>query len=310
MKNLRIILLLLVIALLFALTACRKQEAVPKIGLCLQGSTTFQPLQLALERAGYQVIKQDAKNDQSKQTRQIEELLSEEIDLLIVEPVQTAAAALTLEQAKTAGVPVIFLNREPPREVLDAWEKACYVGFDPAQPGLLQGQLVLQTASKGDINGDGIVTCIIIGGPADHLDTRLHTEECCKALTDLGVEVVRLDAGNGDWTQAGGKRVCEYALSQYGKDVEVVFCSNNAMTLGAWTAIQESGRTVGKDIYLLGIGEDRTVLDMVQRGYLSGTVSADTQGLAAQVTATVHALLNGNPAKKLYYIDYVKIARD
>ena len=308
MKHRQITLSLFVVLVFFWLSGCSRKPEVPKIGLCLRGNSAFQPLQQTLTESGYQVIKLDAKNDQAKQTRQIEGLLADEVDLLIVEPVQTAAAGLTLEQAKAAGVPVLFINKEPAKEVLDAWENVCYVGFDRTQPGLLQGQLVLQTYNKGDINGDGIVTCIVIGGPANHLDTQLHTETCCKALTEQGIEVVRLDAGNGDWTQAGGKRVCEYALSQYGSDVEVVFCNNDAMALGAWTAIQESGRTVGKDIYLTGIGGEQAALDLVQSGNMSGTVAADLQSLAKQVSSTVPALLSGKPVEKLYYIDYIKIA--
>jgi len=307
MKHRQITLSLFAVLFLFGLSGCSRKPKAPKIGLCLQGSTAFQPLQQTLTESGYLVIKLDAKNDQAKQTRQIENLLADEVDLLIVEPVQTAAAGLTLEQAKAAGVPVLFLNREPPREVLETWEKACYVGFDRTQPGLLQGQLVLQTYNKGDINGDGIVTCIVIGGPADHLDAGLHAESCCKALTEQGIEVVRLDAGSGDWTQAGGKRVCEYALSQYGKEVEVVFCSNLAMAQGAWTAIQEYGHSVGKDIYLLGIGGEKTAIDMVQSGGMTGTVAADLQGLAARVVQSVQTLLDGSTAEKRYYIDYVKV---
>ena len=42
-------------------------------------------------------------------------------------------------------------------------------------------------------------------------------------------------------------------LSQYGDDVEVVFCNNDAMALGALQAIEAAGRTVGEDIYLVGV---------------------------------------------------------
>ncbi len=312
MKHYRMILLPVVILFLLALTACANENKMPKIGLCLrQGVETdagYQAVKVSLTGAGYQVFTVDAKNDQSKQNKQIRSLIEEKYDLLIVEPVQTAVAGEIVGQAKEAGVPVLFINREPSREVLESWEKVCYVGSNIAQPGFLQGQIVLGLPDNGDINGDGIVTYLVIGGPADNLDAQLHAETCCKALTDQGIEVVRLDANNGDWTQASGKRVCEYALSQYGKDIEVVFCNNDAMALGAWTAIQDGGRTVGRDIYLLGIGGEKIALDMVQSGGMTGTVTADLQGLAVQISATVHALLDEFPVEKQCYIDYIKIA--
>lgn len=312
MKHYRKILLLVTTLFLFALTACAEKNEPPKIGLCLRKGVeteqAYQAVKMRLTEAGYQVYAADAKNDQAKQNQQIESLIAKKVDLIIVEPVQTAAAGGIIAQAKKAAVPVLFFNGEPAREVLESWEKVCYVGSDAAQPGLLQGQIVLQTPDKGDINGDGIVTYIVIGGPADHLDAQLRTESCSKALTEQGIEVVCLDAGSGDWTQAGGKRVCEYALSQYGKDIEVVFCNNDAMALGAWTAIQDGGRTVGKDIYLVGIGGEKMALDMVQNGGMTGTVAADMQALAEQTLAAAYALLSGKTVEKQCYIDYVKIA--
>lgn len=313
MKHYRMILLPAAILFLLALTACANKNEKPKIGLCLrQGVETdagYQAVKGNLTGAGYQVFTVYAKNDQSKQNKQISSLIEENYDLLIVEPVQTAVSGWIVEQAKVAAVPVLFINREPAQEVLEAWENVCYVGSDAAQPGLLQGQIILQTPDSGDINGDGIVTCVVIGGPADHLDAQLRTESCCKALTDQGIEVVRLDAGSGDWTQASGKRVCEYALSQYGKDIEVVFCNNDAMALGAQAAIQDAGRTVGNDIYLVGIGGEKTVMDLVQNGSMTGTVAADSQELAKYTLAAVKALLDGKAVEKRQCIDYVKVFR-
>ena len=312
MKRNRMLFLLLAAVLVFMLSACNETDEPPKIGLCLrQGIETnegYQAVKEQLTNAGYQLMITDAKNDQSKQNSQISQLIGEKCNLLIVEPVQAAVAGEIVGQAKEAGVPVLFINREPSREVLESWEKVCYVGSNIAQPGFLQGQIVLGLPDNGDINGDGIVTYLVIGGPADNLDAQLHAETCCKALTEQGIQVTRLDAGSGDWTQAGGKRVCEYALSQYGKDIEVVFCNNDAMALGAWTAIQDGGRTVGRDIYLLGIGGEKIALDMVQSGGMTGTVTADLQGLAVQISATVHALLDEFPVEKQCYIDYIKIA--
>ena len=312
MKHNRMLFLLAAACLLLGLSACTGKNETPRIGLCLrqglENDAGYQAVKEQLTEAGYQVLVEDAKNDQSRQTQQISSLIEEKCDLLIVEPVQTATADQTVAQAREASVPVLFLNNEPSREVLESWERVCYVGSDAAQPGLLQGQIILELPDRGDINGDGIVTYIVIGGPAEHLDTQLRTETCCKALTEQGIEVVRLDAGSGDWTQASGKRVCEYALAQYGKDIEVVFCNNDAMALGAWTAIADGGRTVGKDIYLVGIGAEKVALDMVQSGGMTGTVSDDPQSLGRQTLAAVEALLSGSAVEKCYYIDYVKIA--
>ena len=47
--------------------------------------------------------------------------------------------------------------------------------------------------------------------------------------------------------------MCIRDRSQYGDKIEVVFCNNDAMALGALQSIQQASRTVGKDIYLVGV---------------------------------------------------------
>ena len=56
------------------------------------------------------------------------------------------------------------------------------------------------------------------------------------------------------------------SLGQYGNDVEVVFCNNDAMALGALQAIEAAGRTVGEDIYLVGVDALTEALENVLAG--------------------------------------------
>ena len=74
-----------------------------------------------------------------------------------------------------------------------------------------------------------------------------------KALEDAGLEVNCLDDQVGNWDQATAQQLVANSLSQYGDDVEVVFCNNDAMALGALQSIEAAGRTVGEDIYLVGV---------------------------------------------------------
>ena len=41
----------------------------------------------------------------------------------------------------------------------------------------------------------------------------------------------------GNWDQAKGNEIVDAALAQYGKDIEVVFCNNDGMALGAAAAV-------------------------------------------------------------------------
>ena len=106
------------------------------------------------------------------------------------------------------------------------------------------------------------------------------------------------------------QQIVANALGQYGNDVEVVFCKNDAMALGALQAIQSAGRTVGTDIYLVGVDALSEALEDVLAGTMTGTVFNDhfSQSHSAADAAINYITGAGND----HYIgcDYVKVTKD
>ena len=56
------------------------------------------------------------------------------------------------------------------------------------------------------------------------------------------IEVEELTKQRGDWDQTKGQEITANALSQYGDKIDVVFCNNDAMALGALQAIEAAGQ--------------------------------------------------------------------
>ncbi|MDO4520476.1 MAG: substrate-binding domain-containing protein, partial [Erysipelotrichaceae bacterium] len=132
-------------------------------------------------------------------------------------------------------------------------DTVCYVGADARQSGTYQGEIIAELENHGDINGDGKVSYIMIEGDPENIDAQYRTEFSIKALEDAGITVDCLDDQVGNWAQAKGQEIAANALTQYGDAVEVIFCNNDAMALGAAAAITAANRTVGEDIYLVGV---------------------------------------------------------
>ena len=169
-----------------------------KVGVCIYKfddafMTTYRnALQEILEGKGYEVTIVDGNNDQAKQNEQINTFITQGVDALIINPVMTSAADQIISTVKDADVPTVLINREPTADQMSAYDKLVYVGCDAAQSGTFQGELILDTENKGDINGDGKVSYIMIQGDPENIDAQLRTEYSVKALTDAGVEVEQL----------------------------------------------------------------------------------------------------------------------
>ena len=289
------------------------------VGVCIYKfddafMTTYRnALQEILEGKGYTVTFMDGKNDQAEQNNQINNFIAQGVDALIINPVMTSAADQIIATVKDADVPTVLINREPTAEQMSAYEKLVYVGCDARQSGTMQGELILDTENKGDINGDGKISYIMIQGDPENVDAQYRTEFSVKALTDAGMEVEQLDLQRGDWDRNKGQEIAQNDLAQFGDEIEVVFCNNDDMAIGALQAIQAAGRTVNEDIYLVGVDALDAALNEVAAGNMTGTVLNDAQGQAEGAVAAMEELLGGKTyasGEQSIYVDYVKVTPD
>lgn len=308
----RILAVLLAAVLLCGCNGAAQESAVTTVkyvGLCYRddGGELEQTLESKLWAAGFQVMTADSHNDQAEQNRKAEQLLIRGCDLLIVEPVMVSALDELVAMAGENDTPMLLVNYEPQMSVLESNENISFAGCDPSQLGSLQAQLVMQLPDKGDINGDGIISCMIIRGPEDHVDADLRTQSCLTALKDGGMQVDVLCQEYGDWTEDSGRAICAQKLAQYGKDVEVIFCSNDDMTLGAIVAIEERGWVVGEDFYLVGCEATDETLKLAAVGKLSGTVLTDHEALTEKILEIARLMSEGVPMDKKYYVNYIGV---
>ena len=257
-------------------------------------------LQERLGAAGYTVQVFDARDDQA---------LQENCVGVVIQPVMLSAAPQLVDMAKTADVPLIFTGRPVEEETLQLWDKLGYVGADPEQPGIQQGSILAALPDKGDINGDGMLSYILIWDMAEYTDTQLHTASVFTALTDAQVVLMQLGISSAEGDREKAREGCATLLSEYGKDIEAVICSNDEMALGALEAITEGGRTVGENVYLLGIGGAQDALQAVTDGNMTGTVQEDTNALTNHVLQLLQQLMKGEAEQRSFEIPCIPVTR-
>ena len=254
---------------------------------------------------------QDGKGDQAEQTNQIQNFIASGVDVMILNLVQASSAPQVTDMCKDANIPVVYINREPDVAEEERWASeginATYVGADARQSGTFQGEEIVETANKGDINGDGKVSYIMVQGDPENVDAQYRTEFSVKALTDAGLEVEELLLQRGDWDQAKGQQIVQDALTQFGDKIEVVFCNNDAMALGALQAIDAAGRKVNEDIYLVGVDALTEAVQNVVDGKMTGTVFNDHFSQAQTAADVAVKFLSGEKVDPVNMVDYVKV---
>ena len=295
-----------------------------KVGVCIyQFSDNFMTLfrtelQSYLESKGFKAenIKiVDGANDQATQSGQIDNFITEGVDVMIVNPVNSSSAATITDKVVAANIPLVYINREPDATEEQRWADenmdVTYVGCDARQSGTFQGEIIADLGLDAiDLNKNGKVDYIMVEGDPENVDAQYRTEFSVKALEDAGLEVNCLTDQVGNWQQDQAQQIVANALGQFGNDVEVVFCNNDAMAMGALQAIQAANRTVGKDIYLVGVDALSEALESVIAGTMTGTVFNDHFSQSHSAADAAINYLTGAGNEHYIGCDYVKVTQD
>ena len=266
------------------------------------------------DQVTYEVTIMDGKNDQAEQTNQIDNFIVQGYDVLILNLVQSSGAATIMQKCKDANIPVVFINREPSESDMksnntgDYAGKFTYVGADARQSGKFQGEIIADLPNKGDINGDGKLQYVMIEGDPENVDAKYRTEFSISQYKEkAGLEVDQLLDQVGMWDRAKGQQIAQDALTQFGNQIEVIFCNNDDMALGAKASIEAAGRKVGEDIYLVGVDALAEAVQAVMDGAMSGTVLNDHIGQSHTAVDCAIAAANGQALDLYNWVDYVKV---
>ena len=273
-----------------------------------------------LDALGVKYNNYDGASNQSQQTDQINTAIANGANLLIVNIVETSspdAAQNAVEAARTAGIPIIFFNREVSNDVVNSYEKCAFVGTDAPEAGHMQGKLIgeylLANYDAVDLNGDGVISYVMFKGQEGNAEAEARTqfgvEDANAVLTAAGKpELVYYNASatdkylvdqGGKWSAQAANDYMSSILPEYseanGNMVELIICNNDGMAEGAVSALQGAGYNTGdgKTIPVFGVDATDSAKQLINEGKMTGTIKQDAEGMASTIVNLVSSVKNG-----------------
>ena len=269
---------------------------------------------------GVELLMNDSQNDQSKQNDQVDVLLAKGVKALAINLVDPAAAAIVVQKAKAADVPVVFFNKEPNAKVLASYDKAYYVGTDSKESGIIQGQLIAKhwkANSSWDLNKDGTIQYALLKGEPGHPDAEARTKYVVDTLTKEGLKVQQLQMDTAMWDTAMAKdKVDAWMSGPNANKIEVLIANNDAMAMGAVEALKAHNKS---SIPVFGVDDLPEALSLIKSGALAGTVLNDAENQAKATLDLAKNLALGKPAgegtnfkieNKVVRVPYVPVDKD
>jgi ribose transport system substrate-binding protein len=232
-----------------------KEERKIAVANFTLGAPYFIGISKTVERAGAKdgvdVSVTDAKGDAVALTTNIEDLLTKDLDGIIISggPLENAPAALNAIKQKD--IPVVLVDRK-----FQSGDYTSWVGPDNEAIGRQDGEFLAE-----ELGGKGKVG-IIRGGPADNSIGKARSDGLKSVLEPAGFELI-VAPEFGEWSSDGGLKVAENLLNQH-PDLDAIFCENDSMCLGAQKAIADAGKT--DDIVLAGVDGQKEALAAIKEG--------------------------------------------
>ncbi|MBM7716105.1 D-xylose transport system substrate-binding protein [Bacillus thermophilus] len=234
---------------------------------------------------GFEILVQSADDDASKQVKQVEDMVTKGIDVLLISAKDSESAGAVVDIAHEEGVPVVAYDRLVRNGELDY-----FVTFDTVKVGKLQAQALVDAYPKGSY-------IWLLGGPEDFNATLLKEghEQILQPLIDQGdIKIVTQQWTKG-WSPEEALKHTENGLTAANNDVVAVLASNDTTAGGAVQALEAQG-LAGK----VGVSGQDAALEGVQRiveGKQTSTVYKPTKQLNQKAMELVHALALGDQEK-------------
>jgi D-xylose transport system substrate-binding protein len=238
------------------------------------------------QELGAEVLVQAANGNDSLQFSQVENLLTQNVDILVVVPHNSVAASGIVEAAHKAGKKVISYDR-----LIQNADVDMYVTFDPVEVGRLQGAYALSHVKKGNY--------VLIGGaPTDFNATLVRKGQmiALKPAIDRGEIKVVLDAWARDWQPSEALKHTENILSKMSNDVQVVVASNDGTAGGAISALKQ--QKIADKVLVTGQDADLAACQRIVEGTQSMTVYKPIKSLAGRAAEIAIQLAKGNAVAK------------
>jgi len=264
----------------------------------------------------------DSQNSQPTQNDQVDQFLTKKMNSIAINAVDRTAAGTIIDKAKAANIPVVFFNREPFENDMAKWDKVYYIGAKAEESGTMQGQIAVdywKANPSADKNGDGVMQYIMIKGEPGHQDAELRTQYSIKAVNDAGIKTQELATDTAMWDRPKAVEKMDAFWARFGDQIEIVFCNNDDMALGAIESLRKVGFfTGGKFLPVVGVDATAPALQALAEGSLLGTVlnDATNQGKAtfdiayALATGATPTTTAGKMDGKYVWVPYQKVTRD
>lgn len=242
---------------------------------------------------------EDAQNDVGKQLNQIQNFIASGVDAIIVNPVDTDATVAMSAAATEAGIPLVYVNRQPVN--LDSLpEKQAFVASNEVESGTLETQEVCRLLKE---QGKTEANIVVMMGELSNQAARQRTQDIHDVIATDDCKFMKIvEEQTANWSRTQGADLMTNWLSA-GVAFDAVVANNDEMAIGAIQALKAAGKDM-KDVVVGGVDATQDALAAMAAGDLDVTVFQNAAGQGSGAVDAALKLARGDSIETKNYVPF------
>jgi inositol transport system substrate-binding protein len=249
---------------------------------------------------GVELQAEDAQNDVAKQLDQINNFIASGVDAIIVNPVDTSATQAMSQAAEAAGIPLVYVNRQP-INVDTLPDNQAFVASNEVESGTLETMEVCRLLAEA---GKTEAQIYVMQGELSNQAAVQRTQDIHDVIAsgNCGVTLNIIDQQTANWSRDQAQNLMTNWLST-AAPFDAVIANNDEMAIGAIQAMNASG-IAKEDVIVGGIDATADALKAMEAGELDVTVFQDAAGQGKGALDAALALARGEAVEQKVYIPF------
>jgi inositol transport system substrate-binding protein len=248
---------------------------------------------------GVELQAEDANADVGKQLSQIENFIASGVDAIVVNAVDTSATQAMSDAAEAAGIPLVYVNRQP-INVDSLPDNQAFVASDEVESGTLQTLEVCRLLTE---MGKTEANIVVMVGDLSNQAAVQRTADIHEVISRPECSFMTIvEEQTATWSRQLGADLMTNWLGA-GVTFDAVIANNDEMAIGAIQSLKAAGVDMSTMI-VAGIDATQDALAAMQAGDLDVTVFQDAAGQGAGSLNAALALARGETVEQKVYIPF------
>ncbi|HEX5935082.1 MAG TPA: sugar ABC transporter substrate-binding protein [Pseudorhizobium sp.] len=243
---------------------------------------------------------EDAQNDVAKQLDQINNFIASGVDAIVVNPVDTSATEAMTKAAESAGVPLVYVNRQP-INVDTLPDNQAFVASNEQESGTLETKEVCRLLEE---KGKNPARIYIMMGELSNQAAVMRTQDIKDVMKsgECQVELQIIDEQTANWSRDEAQDLMTNWLST-GEKFDALISNNDEMAIGAIQAMKAANISM-EEVIVAGVDATQDALAAMEAGDLDATVFQDAAGQGKGAVDAALKLAKGESVEQKVYIPF------